>query len=573
MDCQNFRELALAPFSYTSFNMAQAALEVARQRYPTTPWLEKARGSSYQPVEDDIHIETAGLRIVDEWNLKVKVMTSFLDSKNSYAYWLRSLAEGSTVEDDLVVEYLHFLRQRDHSVKISNVRYVKEEVLDLRSEGLDSATVIPVRNKHSWSFIVAYPDCIHRYHSGLSAPSPISTGPRAVHSNWTGPRGQNEEESAIYTLLGIRRIQEGNTHLSQEAAEEIQHSFRIRMTIELLCEQIDPDDEKVHNLSDTIHKHRSVIDSESRLALESLSEPSDDANMDWGEDSHSNEIPEFPATSPGFGTPTPTHSPTSTRRSPPESHIPSISPMTSSQSRSRSSAGRSIRNSLIPRARQDLNFINERKGILDILCTAISVYRSTETSKEKSLLVLWHSMKKRSVRNVHFASQFHERYNAVLFRKKMKSFNDNDNALRSEMKHQADGSCISKMKKVSSQCEFWEKLCDIGHEKWREDVCKFVLLLAIPALSPDVIQRNGEHILSELYNRLMDNADPLGSWLLSAQELCASIIQRSLPEETLMIDLYHLKTLKDIDDNTYAAYVSLDPHITMELPIVPYSSS
>lgn len=176
-------------------------------------------------------------------------------------------------------------------------------------------------------------------------------------------------------------------------------------------------------------------------------------------------------------------------------------------------------------------------------------------------------MKKRSVRNNHFASQFHERYNAVLFRQTMERLKNDDNRLRLAMKHQADGSCISDMKKMSSQCKFWEELCNIGEDKWGED--KYVILLAIKPLSPSVIQQNREHILTELPKRLEDNADPLGSWLSSAKNLCASIIQRSLSEETLMIDLYHLKTLKDIDDDTYAAYVSLDPHVTMELPAVP----
>ncbi|PTB40411.1 hypothetical protein M441DRAFT_28229 [Trichoderma asperellum CBS 433.97] len=555
--------------------MAQAALEVARQRYPTAPWLEKARGSSYQPAEDDIIIETTGLLVVDEWNLKVNVMTSFIDSENPYALWLDSLAKGSTVEDELVVEYLHFLRQRDHRIKISNVRYIKGAVSDFQNEGPDSATIIPIRNEHAWSFAVAYPDCIHYYGNKSYAPSLISSGSRAVQFSWTGPKAQNEDESAIYTLLGIRRIQEGNTHLSQEAAKDIQHSFRIRMTVELLCEQIDPNDEKVRNLPSTIHKRRSVIDSESRLALESVSEPPEDAIIGWDEDRHSSEIPDFQTTSPNFDTPTPTHSPTSTRQSTRESHITNNSPMTSSQSRSRSSAERTTRSSLIPRARPHISnpiFFNDRKGILDLLCTAISVYRSTEASKEKSLLILWHLMKKRSVRNAHFASQFHERYNAVLFRHKMESFNDDDSALRSEMKHQADGNCISKMKKISSQCEFWKDLCNIGHEKWGEG--KFVLLLAIPALSPDVIHQNRKHILSELRKRLMDATDPLESWLSSARQLCTSIIQRSLPEETLMIDLYHLKTIEDIDNNTYAAYVSLDPHVTMRLgPTVPYHFS
>lgn len=59
--------------------MAEAALAVARRRYPKfTLRSENARGSSYQPTEDDIRIETTGLGVVDEWSMKVSVMTLFI---------------------------------------------------------------------------------------------------------------------------------------------------------------------------------------------------------------------------------------------------------------------------------------------------------------------------------------------------------------------------------------------------------------------------------------------------------------------------------------------------------------
>lgn len=63
--------------------------------------------------------------------------------------------------------------------------------------------------------------------------------------SWTGPKGQNEEELAIYIRLEIRRIKEWSTRLSQEAAKSILHSFRNRLTIKLLYGRIKPSDENM----------------------------------------------------------------------------------------------------------------------------------------------------------------------------------------------------------------------------------------------------------------------------------------------------------------------------------------
>lgn len=185
------------------------------------------------------------------------------------------------------------------------------------------------------------------------------------------------------------------------------------MTIKLIYKQIDPDDTKVR--SGEIGNRPSFIDNELLLALESLSEPpkdtleslpepSKDAIINWGEDRRLNEIPNFIVTSPGFSTPTPTLSPTSTRQSTAESYIISNSPLISLQSRSYSSARRSICNSLIPCVKHNPIFINKRKGILNLLCIVILVYCFTEALENITLLILWYLIKKRFTKNLYFIS-------------------------------------------------------------------------------------------------------------------------------------------------------------------------
>ncbi|KAM4067502.1 hypothetical protein HRG_012285 [Hirsutella rhossiliensis] len=177
-------------------------------------------------------------------------------------------------------------------------------------------------------------------------------------------------------------------------------------------------------------------------------------------------------------------------------------------------------------------FPDNRRVILDHLSEAVLANRSIGMSAHTNLAVLWHSVKRGTLGSV-----FHERYHAVLFYDQMNRLDDD------------------AMRSVQSQCKFcWEG--------------KYTLLLALPGTPSIRGMRNAEkrRIIADIQSRLDEESDPFKRWLHQAQYLCAAIVNQELPEENLMIDVYHLKWHETIGDNEYRAYTSVDPRFKLPLP-------
>lgn len=614
MDYQKFKQLSLAPFSCDSLSLAENALRVVWQRYPNFGFASSsARNFAYPPTPSDFDSEISEPQTSASWMQFAYDISLFPQSKLERQF--NPLPKNDAIDETIVNAYLELLRKRPSGVDISPVRYVKEDTCDIENEGLSKPTIIPLRDGESWAFVTAYSDCFHYYdsktHNSMieicDKHSISDRSPRTVQSSWTGPKAHKEEDSGIYMLLGIRRIQQGIPHLSQTAAENIVESFRARLFIELLCQKIDPSEEEFFQLSiNGIEGVNTVLGCSSHetqfLGSRSLSIAGQESS-EAPEGNHSSVGPSVLRTISSAGqsaitascSPAPPFASQSISSSE-RSSAASSDPVTPFESRGVSYAGQSVpgtpiaspsvvasggsnissarqrtRNSRIPRSKSRTPFSPLRspvpsgrqliasnfKSILDLLSAASFACRFTGASENTSLAILWHLVKKGPLE-----SQFHERYNKVLFYSRMKLLNSDD-ALRMAMKGSADKSCLSAMRNMQSQCKFWDEICNIG-EKWGGD--KYLLLLAIMPLSTHNLTRQQmDETISELRTRFNHPSDQLMRWLWRARELCAAIITQSLPEENLMIDLYYIKRLGSIDENTYNSFVSLNPHEKMLL--------
>lgn len=569
MDYESFKKLSLAPLSYDSLSLAFAALRVIQRRYPNVP-VTDSNYSVYPSTANSIIYENPRLsNIPNDWGVYAEVFECIKDTAREHL--LYSVMEDKPVLPTIVDEYLNLLRHKSLGINILDARIIKEGICYIQDEGLDRPTIIPLQilgYRNAWAFIVAYSDCIHYYDSGDNSLklTVIDNTSRAVETDWTGPKNENENLSGIYMLLGIRRIIEGHPHISQQAATgKALESFRIRILIELHCKKTDPSLEEfqpsqagnIYNPpatsfwgSQNISVPRESaplmpIDGSAPIVhsgLQNMLSTRESIPVILGDDSNMapNFISENMFLSTGQGsveslsnsTPELSHSSVTRRSTPATSPGSRLSPQPTSQLSNNAKA------------------FNTMKGILNLLSTASLACRLSKVSKNTSLAILWHAVKED-----HFGSKFHQRYNAVLFYNKMEALRSDD-AIKSEIK----GGDIRMMKTRKKQCKFWKDVYDIGESFGWEDDDRYVLLLAISSLSANESQQNKEDILEQLRRRLNNDSDPLKQWLLSAKELCAAIIKQSLPEENLMIDVYFLKKGEEIDQRTYDSFVSIDPH-------------
>lgn len=74
-----------------------------------------------------------------------------------------------------------------------------------------------------------------------------------------------------------------------------------------------------------------------------------------------------------------------------------------------------------------------------------------------------------------------------------------------------------------------------------------------------------DDITTELRRRFNQELDQLMRWLWRAWELCAAIIKQLLPKENLMINLYYIKRIGNINKDIYNSFVSLNPYKKMQL--------
>ncbi|KAM3550780.1 hypothetical protein ARSEF4850_008179 [Beauveria asiatica] len=196
--------------------------------------------------------------------------------------------------------------------------------------------------------------------------------------------------------------------------------------------------------------------------------------------------------------------------------------------------------------------VADARTILANLNEASLATRAVVRAAGTPLDILWSL-----VQNMSSTSAFHDRLNAILFYEEM-ARHQTDNDVKEAMKHPID---VRDMRIVQARCKFWKDICELRSE-WEED--KYVLLLAFPRA---VTGRAGRarHI-HELEQRLDDRDDRLRQYLHAARDLCRAILHDSLPRESLMIDIYHLKQHEPLSDEIYDAFVSVKPRARVPLP-------
>ncbi|KAJ2983489.1 hypothetical protein NQ176_g649 [Zarea fungicola] len=429
----------------------------------------------------------------------------------SEAAW--KMAQQQASPRDAVQSYLDLLRHLDSPVEILPIRTLQNEIT-LSSEGTAHPAIIPFVDGNMWAFAVAYPDCVHWYDSRHDRHIPSLSLPdkRAVTNRWTGPKHERNADSGIFMLMGIRCIQRGCPHLPQETAVNLASAFRARVVIELLCGKIDPSRHSAERLLSQEVEDQSLFFEDAMNGI--------DRQSPFSPDMETQNI---------FVPP-----PLDANRIPPSTAV-------------------SLAQPACKRVRQENGFkVADARTILANLNEASLTTRAVVRAAGTPLDILW-----LLVQNTSYTSAFHDRLNAVLFYEEMKR-HETDSDVKEAMKHPID---VRDMRIVQARCKFWKDACELRSE-WGED--KYVLLLAFPRT---VTGRTGRsrHI-QELEQRLNDRGDHLQQYLHAVRDICRAIVHSSLPCESLMIDVYHLKRHEPLSQSMFDAFVSVKPRARVPLP-------
>ena len=507
---QLLKQISLGAYSRKSIYQAISALKAVQRRYPAISPMPPSVLDSTAIAEDE---DNSFFRTEDKF---LEYASRFADTVPtseglSEAAW--HIAQQQAPPRDAVQSYLDLLRHLDSPVNILPIRPLKDHIT-LSSEGSVRPAIIPFVEGSTWAFAVAYPDCVHWYDSRRDQPIPSLSSPdkRVVTNYWTGPKHERSGDSGIFTLMGIRCIQRGGPHLPQETAVNLTLAFRARVVIELLCGKIDPSRHAAESLLSQEVEEQSLFFEDAMNGIDRQSPASPDAE--------------------------------------PENML---APSPFDFDLSPTPATASLAQPACKRVRQESGCkVADARTILANLNEASLATRAVVRSAGTPLDILW-----LLVQNISSTSAFHDRLNAILFYEEM-TRHQTDNDVKEAMQHPID---VRDMRIVQARCKFWKDVCELRSE-WEED--KYVLLLAFPRA---VTGRTGRarHI-QELERRLNDRDDHLQQYLHAARDLCRAIIHSSLPCESLMIDIYHLKQHEPLSDSMYDAFVSVKPRARVPLP-------
>ncbi|KAI9147308.1 hypothetical protein HJFPF1_12327 [Paramyrothecium foliicola] len=578
-----FKKISLGPFSCASLPLVAAALQAIRRRYPNSnsQSLANSPDPSASPfVEHQASPEYMGIPTfcaepawVDfaQWARELPAE----EGDDSITPSTLRLARNDHLDAESVASYLELLRVDSPCARIVDIRQLRHDCNEIGDAGVDVPTIVPFQDGDGWAFAVAYSDCIHWYDSRPDASVPIflTSDDRPVVDDWTGPKQPNLADSGILMLLGIRQIQHGVPHLDQLAANHSGSGFRARVLIELLCGRLNPTESDFENLVARVRQ-----DPEQSLFFDDATYGMDfETGNEVGSPTAMDAVNGVIITPPDS---TQNPSPQGAQPCPPESGASTNTP--------RLASGRSL--PVAPQrpvqhasphghesggnvARTEGNSpsfqwrhvvqphpFEDRQVILGHLSQAVKASRSAGASMQTGLPVLWSLVLDDNV-----SSTFHQRYNAVLFHDKMQQLHDS-NAVEQAWGHNGltDRPVVDEMRLMQSSCRFWRELCDLRSE-WGDG--KYTMLLVG---SKSVINKMSrvqkDAFIAAIRMRLSDVSDPLSGCLDKARDLCCAIVNKSLPEDTLMIDRYLLRQYDVSSDALYGAFTSLDPRIKVPIP-------
>lgn len=494
--------------------MLRAAVQIILARYPKCISAIEASDSFVFPSQHSFHTPSNGIHVDERWTAYADRISQRQEpgehDEISPSLW--RVARGDFLDMIVVKSYLQLLRDRYSTIEIAEPRELGLDFGQLIANTSGKTTVLPIKDDGQWLFAVVYPDCVHWFDS-----RPNSIVPQCISSNgnnfpsWTGPKQTRPEDSGLFMLLGIRLLTEGAAHLSQQEANAVIPSFRSTILVELLSMILDPGDREFEGLLRRENEQDSLFFNEA-IWSPTLREPTVESTLVVS-------APVGPASAAPYAVP----------------------PVSSLQPVPKAVLARSI----LP---------NDRKTILEVLSGAVAASRSIRMTSDTALAVIWSSIKNGTV-----VSEFHKRYNGVLFYEKMEQVNQMDPLLLD-----IDPSILREMKTMRPRFRFWAELCRLYRG---QGLARYTLLCALPKGYRVPNQRNLQVTkLSEIQSRLSDENDTLRRNLAEAENLCKAILQSSLPVERLMIDFYLFRAGEPLTDESYNAYLSLNPHERIRIP-------
>ncbi len=110
--------------------------------------------------------------------------------------------------------------------------------------------ILPLYYGKQWMFAVVRQHCIQWFDSRPNSAAPQDLITDVPVSTWTGPKQNQDQDhdSGLFMLLGIRRIASGFPPVDDEQASSIIPGFRSTILIGLLANKLMPDEEDLLEL-------------------------------------------------------------------------------------------------------------------------------------------------------------------------------------------------------------------------------------------------------------------------------------------------------------------------------------
>ncbi|KAH8655694.1 hypothetical protein BX600DRAFT_385130 [Xylariales sp. PMI_506] len=152
------------------------------------------------------------------------------------------LAQGYCLDAEVITSYLKLLRDSNPRIPIAEVQKLQTNVVQIMTDIIARPVILPFQEGERWLFAVLYPDTIHWFDSEPDKLSPLQPAPGKILRDYTGPKHDSErpQDSGLFMLSGIRRVSSGNVNFSQQEAQEVVSTFRSRILVELLSQNLEP---------------------------------------------------------------------------------------------------------------------------------------------------------------------------------------------------------------------------------------------------------------------------------------------------------------------------------------------
>ncbi|PWI65056.1 hypothetical protein PCL_07468 [Purpureocillium lilacinum] len=550
------RLLAVEVFSNRSLEVLIDACRVIQSRYPKRwgiPLIENAAENAAAAIPRSL--DDPLFPVSETW-------VDFIQNHDLSSADLSSeqSAAGTEISDETVARYLALLRAK-FGEAIEPVRRLTSEPVPFTAGQLDHPTFTPfLEESGRWSFATAYVDCIHWFGgvgNDSGAPQLIDTLSRPVRM---APSLLQASESGLAMLLQMRCLLRGCPSPDQETFDAAKSDFRIRLLIEIFCDELDPTDNDLWSARD---RRAALSTSQFEESMYEINLAAAAAVEDRTAGDISHELMRNlngPIVNAGGGGLDHLQTPPLSQEDNIQDSVSSTDHAETDSNASTPSQSSPSRQRRPPEIRERNNAAStDRRDILGILNEATRFSRANTVSSASSLALLWSLVSKSKITSV-----LHYRYCCVLYYQKITTLED-DKAVRAAIRvhlgtqHKISRKQMENMRERQKEGQFWNDLCNLRQD-W--GLRRFVLLCAVPGrvkLRDNDAER--QQMLRCISEQLAHHGSQLHTDLESAAGLCEKLLQNSLPEERLMIENYASKYFPDgMEIGDYQAFVSLDPH-------------